>query len=57
MDNRSAEANYLRLKIGVRKKPKIEVKRARRGMLATYIWKEEAAESEGEGYDEEQMER
>ena len=56
MDNTQVEALKRRLKIGVRKKRKIEVKRARRDM-PTYVWKEEAAENGGEGYDEEQKER
>ena len=53
MDNRSVEAQTESRSKG----KKIKAKRARRDMLATYIWKEEAAENGGAGYDEEQKER
>ena len=46
-----------KLKIGTMKKGKIDVKRARREMLAAYIWNEEATRIEEENGGEQQRER
>ena len=46
-----------RLKIGVMKKGKIDVKKARREMLAAYIWKEESTRIEEEEEEEEEEEK